>query len=1116
MTDISKMIAGMSPSERRELLAKLLQQKTREPRRAPLSYAQERLWFLNELQPGSSVYNIPGNFVLPGVPNVAALEAAFDEIVRRHEVLRTTFKVVDWRPAQEIAPPEHRPLEVIDLRSLPEEERAARVQAIAGEEGMRPFDLARGPLMRVSLLRLADDQSLVLLALHHIISDGWSMSILFREIGLLYAAFSAGQRPNLPDLPMQYADYAQWQREWLQGETLQAQLAYWREHLAGAPAVLELPTDRPRPVVQSFKGASQAVSLPASLHRRLLELSHREGVTLFMTLLAAFQTLLLRISGQDRVVIGTPIAGRTRSEMEGLIGCFTNTLPMRTDLSGDPTFRELLSRVRTTALGAYRHQDLPFEKLVEELQPSRSLAHNPLFQVSFNLQNAATGALTVPSGGIPDEENSVDLSEPPPPPAVAAGGARFDLTVIMFESEHGLSGVFEYSTDLFDHDTIARMAGHLRMLLEGIADNPEARLSALPLLTPWERRQFAQWNDRDEPEPPQGCIHEVIEAQVRRTPDAPALRFHDQVLTYRELDERANQLARHLLALGVRLEEPVAVCVERSIEMIIAVLAVMKAGAAYVPLDATYPQERLQFMFNDSGARVLLTLARMGETIDVASEHTVRIDADADAIAAHETTAPDTGVAAHHLGYIIYTSGSTGRPKGVLVPHRGVVNSCKTLADWLELGPGQRMLQFASLSFDVSVHEYVPALMSGMTLCLATKDDLIPGPGLVDLIRDLEINVATLPPSVLAVLPYGELPALRLMQVAGEAFTSDLVARWCKGRRFFNAYGPTEASLWTAGSYLDGDQVPVIGKPIPNSKVHLLDPHLNEVPIGVPGELYISGVGVTRGYLGRPELTAERFVPDPFDEHRVGARMYRTGDVARWLRDGTIEYLGRVDHQVKLRGFRIELGEIEAVMAQFDGVRNAVAVVRNDGTGDARLQAYLDVRDPETFPLDALRRHVREKLPEYMLPAGYTLLEALPLTSNGKIDRAALPRPDAERPRLSGRYTPPRTPFERVLGGIWEEVLGIRSIGIEDNFFELGGHSLLVSQIISRVRDVFQVEVPMQRLFEAPTIAELAYGIARDDEERVRVEKMAGAFLKLETLESGATAAESGALGGRG
>jgi amino acid adenylation domain-containing protein len=1100
MSDVSKTIAGLSPSERRELLAKLLKQKKAEPKHAPLSFAQERLWFLDQLQPGNSVYNIPSNFALPGVPNVAALEAAFDEMVRRHESLRTTFKVVNWRPAQEIAPPEHRPLEVIDIRALPEPARTARMQEVMEEEARRPFDLERGPLMRASLLRITDDQSFVLLTLHHIITDGWSMGIFFREVAQLYAAYSAGQTPALPALPMQYADYARWQREWLQGETLQAQLDYWRQHLAGAPAVLELPTDRPRPVAQTFQGASQAISLPPALHRRLLELSHREGVTLFMTLLAAFQTLLLRICGQEQVVIGTPIAGRTRSELEGLIGCFINTLPMRTDLSGDPTFRELIGRVRATALGAYRHQELPFEKLVEELQPSRSLAHNPLFQVSFNLQNTGTGA-AMGTQDLPAEEQPLDLTEPPPPPAVTYGGARFDLTLFLVESERGLQGMFEYSTDLFDHATIARMAGHLRMLLEGIVETPDARLSALPLLTPWERRQFERWNDRDEALPPQGCIHEVIAAQVLRTPDAPAVEFHGQVLTYRELDARANQLARHLLSLGVHIEEPVAVCIERSLEMIVAVLGVMKAGAAYVPLDATYPTDRLQFMFDDSGARVLLTLGRMGEAIDVHPEHTVRLDADAAAIAVHDAAAVETGVAPHHLGYIIYTSGSTGRPKGVLVPHRGVVNSSKTLVDWLELGPGQRMLQFASLSFDVSVFEYVPTLMSGMTLVIATKDDLIPGSGLVDLMRDLAINVVTLPPSVLAVLPYGELPALRVLQVAGEAFTSDLVARWCRGRRFFNAYGPTEGSIWTAGAYLDGDRVPVIGSPIPNSKIHLLDSHFNEVPVGVHGELYISGIGVTRGYLGRPALTAERFVPDPFSNQR-DARMYRTGDVARWLPDGTIEYLGRVDHQVKLRGFRIELGEIEAVLAQFEGVRNAVAVVRDDAGGDPRLQAYLVVTDPSAFPMDDLRRHVREKLPEYMVPAGFTFLEALPLTSNGKIDRAALPRPDSDRPRLSGRYTPPRTSFERVLAGIWEEVLGIRRIGVEDNFFELGGHSLLVSQVISRVRDVFQVEVPMQRLFETATIADLAHGIARDQTERDRLEKTADVFLKLDTLES--------------
>ncbi|HXY99275.1 MAG TPA: amino acid adenylation domain-containing protein [Stellaceae bacterium] len=1105
MSDVASVIAGLSARERREWLDRMLrEQKARAPKTAPLSFTQERLWFLDQFQPGSPVYNIPGNFPMPGPLNVPALGKSFNEIVRRHEVLRTAFKVVDWQPVQVVAPLLVIPLPVIDLRPLGDAERYAKLQELVAEEALRPFDLATGPLIRTSLVRLGDQDHMVLLTVHHIVCDGWSLSVLFRELGALYQAFASASPSPLRELRVQYADFARWQRDYLQGEALEAQLAYWRRQLAEVPPLLALPYDRPRPPAMTFRGAAQPVRLSPSLTAKLRQLNHREGVTMFMTLLAAFNALLYRYTGQTKIAIGTPVANRARVEFEEAIGCFLNMVVFCTEVSGEQTFEEQLRSVRDVALGAFAHQDLPFEKLVEALRPSRDPGYNPIFQVSFNLQTMqgpSGGAAGAPPSSPPEEAD--DLDDTRPSPGVTLGGARFDLTLSLVEYDDSVTGWLEYSTDLFDHATIARMAGHLNRILEGAADNPGATLSRLPLLTPAELRQRRRWNETDEVEQPSERIHDGLEAQAARTPEAIAVEFEGRTLTYRELDERAGKTARYLRALGVEIGAPVAICLNRSPEMLVAIYGVLKAGGAYVPLDPTYPRERLAFMLADCGADVLLSQQALLADLPPHAGRTVCLDADWGEIdrPGEHWQSPD--ISPDALAYIIYTSGSTGVPKGVLVAHRGVVNSSRTLVRYLDLGLGQRMLQFASLSFDVSVFEFVPALMSGMTLCLARKEALLPGPGLIRLLRDLRINVVTLPPSVLAVLPIADLPDLTTLQVAGEAFSADLVARWSGGRRFFNAYGPTEGSIWTAGAFLDGTRRPVIGRPIPNSQIHLLDQHLEPVPVGVTGELYIGGIGVTRGYLGRPEATAANFIPDPFSA-RAGARMYRTGDLARYLADGTIEYVGRADHQVKLRGFRIELGEIEAALARYPHISHAAVVLREERSGDRRLIAYLAARAGGEISTADLRRFLRETLPEHMIPANFVVVDAIPLTSNGKIDRAALPHPDAVRPELSQSFVAPQTPLQQVLARIWEDVLNIRGIGIADNFFELGGHSLLISRLVSRIRESFGVEIAMRRVFECPTIADLARGLAEDGVQGDALDKTAQALIEAAAVEADA------------
>ncbi|MBW4575234.1 MAG: amino acid adenylation domain-containing protein [Aphanothece sp. CMT-3BRIN-NPC111] len=942
MTDLINRISALSPEKRELLLQRLkktenlsetqIKPQSRASNTFPLSFAQQRLWFLDQMEPGNPFYNIPTAVRLKGRLNVVALEQSFNEIIKRHEGLRTTFTTVEGKPVQAIAPSLSLTLPVVDLRDLPQTQQEQKVQLLVTQEAQIPFNLMQGPLLRVRLLQLSHAEYVMLFTTHHIVSDIWSTGVLIREVATLYSGFCAGSPSSLPQLPIQYADFAVWQQQWLSGEVLETQLNYWKQHLNRLP-MLQLPTDRPRPAVATFQGAQQSFVLSKALTEALKALSQREGVTLFMTLLAAFKVLLHRYTGQDDIPVGSPIANRNREEIEGLIGFFVNTLVLRTDLSDNPSFRELLGRVREVTLGAYAHQDLPFEKLVEELQPDRNLSYNPLFQVVFQLQNAPMPALELPdlSLSVLDIHNHT---------------AKVDLHLSLGETNEGLSGAFEYSTDLFDAATIARMLSHFQNLLEGIVANPDRSLLDLPLLTQPEQHQLLlEWNNTQQAELFKDvCFHQLFEAQAEQTPDAVALVFQNQQLTYRELNQRANQLAHYLQKLGVKPEVLVGICLERSLDMVVALLGVLKAGGAYVPLDPAYPKKRLAFMLEDAQVQVLLTQQQFLNTLPSHNAKVVCLDTDWKVIQTLKLKTQNSKLKTQNssnLAYVIYTSGSTGRPKGVLVAHRGLYNLSQAQQQLFDVQPDSRILQFASLNFDASVWEVVMALGLGATLVLASRDTLLDSSALMQLLREEAITIVTLPPSVLAVLPSEDLPALRTIIVAGEACSPDLVAQWAPGRRFFNAYGPTETTVCaTVAECTEGDRKLPIGRPIANTQIYILDTQLQPVPIGVPGEMYIGGISLARGYLNRPDLTADRFITNPFSQE-TKSRLYKTGDLARYLPDGNIEFLGRIDQQVKLRGFRIELEEIEATLKQHSALQDAIALVREDTPGDKRLIAYI-------------------------------------------------------------------------------------------------------------------------------------------------------------------------------
>jgi amino acid adenylation domain-containing protein len=1038
---------------------------------APLSFAQERLWFLEQLDPGSTVYNICRVSRLTGELNIAALEASLTEILRRHEILRSQISVIDGRPMQVTAAAPEFKVYFTDLRSLKGSRLDDEIRRQSRAEGEQPFDFSAGLFLRCALLQIRNDQHILILTTHHIVADAWSMGILTQELWTLYDAHANGRSYVLQDLAVQYADYALWQREWLQGELVEVQLSYWRKQLDNLPP-LNLSTDHPRRGKQSFRGARQQMSLPESLTKAVNELSGREGVTQFMTLLAAFQVLLYRYSGQEDIVVGSPIANRNRTGDEGLIGFFVNTLVLRADLSKKPTFKECLQRVRDVCLGAYAHQDLPFEKLVEELQPERDLSRSPLFQVMFVLQNTPR-RFPQPSG------LRIERVE------VLSATSAFDLSLYLRERAGKLIGFVEYNTDLFESSTIERMIGHFETLLEGIVADPDQSISTLPLLTEGERHQvLVEWNRTETEYPKDVCIHELFEAQAARTPESIALEFEGKQLTYRQLNRRANQLAHYLRRLEIGPEKLVGICIQRSIEMVIGLLGILKVGGAYVPLDPSYPKERLAFILNDSQVSVLLIHEpiiegfKRGDSDSRSSildpqMRMVWLDDNWEAIAGEGEENPRSEIKPDNLAYVIYTSGSTGQPKGVAIEHRNTVALLYWAKSVFSNDELRGVLASTSICFDLSVFElFVPLSYGGKIVLAENALQLYSMPDTNDVTL-----MNTVPSVITELLAMGNLAdSVRTINLAGEPLRSELVKQIhesANAEKVYDLYGPTETTTYSTFTLRTAESPPTIGRPISNTRIYILDENLQPVPIGVPGELYIGGAGVARGYLNRPELTCEKFILDPFRD-QPKSRLYRTGDSARYRSDGNIEFLGRADNQVKLRGYRIELGEIEAVLTQHPSVKECVVVLcEHEPRTGKNLVGYLVPREHSVLSVSELRRCLREKLPEYMIPSSFVVLAALPLLPNGKLNRQELPSPDNTRLQSTVELVAPRTESEELIAQIWKEVLKIKKLGIHDNFFELGGHSLLAVQIIARLRDAFNREIPLRVLFEAPTVAAL-------------------------------------------
>ncbi|MDB6122829.1 MAG: Acyl carrier protein [Pedosphaera sp.] len=1053
----------------------------------PLSFAQKRLWFLDQLEPGPH-YNDHFNLRFQGPLDISVLQKSLDVIVRRHEVLRASFAIRNGEPIQTISTQFNLELPFEDLSSLSEHERKDKTLQIAVEAGRMPFNLQTGPLLRAKLLRLNAGEHLLIFTVHHIAMDGWSRGVFLRELTALYQTFLAGRPSPLPAMPIQYADFAAWQQQQVEDEALLKQLAYWKQQLAGAPALLELPTAFSRPAVQSFRGARQTVSISKAITEALKALSQREGCTLFMTLLAAFQTLAHRYTGQDDILVGSPIANRNHAEIEPLIGCFLNTLVLRINLSGNPAFREVMSRVRNTALAAYAHQDLPYEKLVEELHPVRDQSYSPIFQTMFVFQN--TPAPIVQAGDLNITPFEID-----------SGTAKFDLMLNLEETVAGITGWIEYATDLFDAAAINRFCGHYKTLLEAIVADPDQTISQISILTASEPQQLNEWNNTRVDYPRTSCVHELFEAQAARTPDSMAVVCEGNELSYAELNARANQLAQHLQSLGVTASSLVAICVERSLEMVVAMLGTLKAGATYVPLDPALPKERLQFMLEDAEVAVVLTQESLLEAmqaltnpIDQARKTPTLVCLDSNTELADNSIAHNvlSHATAESLAYVIYTSGSTGKPKGVQISHRAVVNFLESMRREPGLTEQDTLLAVTTLSFDIAGLEIWLPLLVGARVVIATREVTMNGKALSNLMNRSNATLMQATPTTWRLLlesGWGGNPRLKIL-CGGEAWSEELAQQLLERcGSVWNMYGPTETTIWSAVSKVEHEQGIFIGRPIANTQFYVVDKNLQLVPVGVPGELCIGGDGLARGYLKRPELTAEKFLPNPFN-NELGARIYKTGDLVRQRDDGQIEFLGRMDHQVKLRGFRIELGEIESVLRQHPNVREAVVVARAENSGDKRLLAYLVAKTEKKLVVEELREHLKTKLPEYMVPAVFITLDAFPLTANGKVNRKVLPAPDQNRPTLASNYAAPGSPMEKVLAEIWCKALRLEKVGVNDSFFDLGGHSLLMVQVHARFCEAASVNLSIVKMFQYPTISSLVKHLDQPSAENNSLQKV--------------------------
>ena len=1047
----------------------------------PLSFAQQRLWFLHQLSPDSHSYNLLEALRLEGNLNLLALEQSLSELIRRHEILRTTFPMVEGQPIQRIAPPPPVSLPLQDLQGLSTEKQTEHLQAIAIATSLTPFDLAGEPLVQFTLLKLSSQEYVLLLKMHHIIYDGWSLSIFFGELSQLYAAFCQGLSSPLPELPIQYADFAVWQRQWLTGDVLDRQLDYWQKQLADAPTILELPTDYSRPPIPSFRGDGAIFRLNQGLTQRLKQLSQDSGATLFMSLLAAFFVLISRYSGQLDVLVGSPIANRNSSAIEKLMGFFANTLALRGDLSGNPCFLDFLEQVKKMTLSANAHQDLPFEMLVEKLQLDRDLSRNPLVQVMFSLQNTPQSDGSLSGLKMENLPLPIDIK------------ARFDLEVNFWEVADCLEAVWCYSTDLFAATTITRMGQHFVNLLEAIASNPKMAISELPLLKETERHQLlVEWNKTNVNYPQDQCIHQLFEAQVERTPDAIAVVFEDQQLTYEQLNIRANQLAHYLKFLGVKTDDLVAVCMERSLDVIVGLLGILKAGGAYVPIDPDYPQERINFMLQDTQVKIILTEEKLVEKLQVCSENKILIvclDRDWQKISQNSETNLNNTVSAENRAYVIYTSGSTGTPKGVEVVHRSI-NRLLFGVNYAYLDTTQRFLQMAPIAFDASTFEIWGALLHGAR-CVIFPKNIPTATSLREAIDKHDITILWLTTALFNGVIDDDsqaLSGLKQLLIGGEALSVAHVQKALETMpltQIINGYGPTESTTFTC-CYPIPKQLETniksipIGCPIANTQVYILDKYLQPVPIGVVGELHIGGAGLARGYLHRPELTQDKFIPNPF-EKTEDSKLYKTGDIARYLPDGNIEYVGRIDNQVKIRGFRIELGEIEAILSQNESIQNVCVIVREDNPGDKRLVAYIVPKSGETLTNSDLRQFLTQRLPSYMIPSAFVIVEFLPLTANGKVDRRSLKAPTNTSD--SDRFIDARNQLELKLVQIWSDVLKLDKIGVQDNFFDLGGHSLLASYLITQIKQQLNKEITLATLFQNPTIEQLATIIETDSDK---------------------------------
>ena len=1031
----------------------------------PASFAQERLWFLDQFEPGSAAYNIPRVFRISGPLQVDVLTRAFQAVVQRHAALRTIFDSIEGEARQVVLSSREVNIPIIDFGDVPERDRETAALRMATEEGTKPFDLSEGPLLRARLLRLGPETWMLVLVMHHIIADGWSISRLFRDVTKSYAAFLENQEPELPELPIQYTEYALWQREYMSGEVLQNEIEHWRNTLAGAQTQLDLPTDHSRPAMQTWHGARKEIIFSAAILARLKALAQKESATLFMVTMAAFQAMLWRYTQQESILVGTPIAARNHVEIEELVGLFVNTLIVRTDFTSDLSFRDLIRRVRAYSLEAYMHQDVPFEKLVEELVPQRALDRPPLFQVMFIFQNIPKQIFEI--SGLTIKEMNFET-----------GIAKFDLTAEVWEDRE-FHCEFEYNTDLFEHATIERMLGHFERLVLGALENPDLLCSELPMMSAKEREQVVvEWNrtatevSRNQ----QPCIHELFELQAERSPDAIAVAAGSTELTYRELEQRANQLARHLRKRGVGPEVPVGLSLNRGAEMVVALLGILKAGGAYVPLDPRVPDDRISFMMSDAQPRVVVTERSLQRPVFGTDQ--ILLDSDWSVIAQESKERLDQKTGPESLAYVMYTSGSTGKPKGVPIEHGSVSNLLRSMQREPGITPDDVLLAVTTLSFDIAGLEIYLPLISGARLVIASLEEVIDGNRLRDLLNEKRITFMQATPATWRLLlgaGWQSSPDLKIL-CGGEALPPELAKELtARAKSVWNVYGPTETTIWSTVYRVTGREqsaIPV-GRPIDNTSIYILDSNRNPVPVNITGEVYIGGDGLARGYLNRPVLTAERFVA-----HRLlgdqNSRLYRTGDLGRFRANGDIDYLGRVDNQVKLRGLRIELGEIESVLVSHANIQEAVVIVAGESE-QQRLSAYVVVTDAKAAPsAGELRRYLRTKLPEHMVPAGYWRVERLPLLPSGKVNRGALASSLAIGLREEAELVDPRNETEAKLAEIWKELLQVEQVGIEQNFFELGGHSLLALQVTARIRRAFEVELPVKNVFEAPTIAALA------------------------------------------